>query len=52
MGKRSALRMCTGPLFRNMVIGVERATVAAAAAAGGGGREMYFAVFREGILLF
>lgn len=32
MGKRSALRMCTGPLFRNTVIGVERAVVVAAVA--------------------
>lgn len=30
MGKRSALRTGTGPLFRNTVIGVERAAAAAA----------------------
>lgn len=32
MGKWSALRMCTGPLSRNTVIGVERAAVVAAEA--------------------
>lgn len=32
MGKWSVRRMCTGPLFRNTVIGVERAAAVAAAA--------------------